>query len=165
MGKAWKGIKKGVKKVGGMLEDVYDSSAGRALTYAALAALAATGVGLMFAPAGAAAAAGGGIMGGISAGATAAGATAVTSAAIAGGTMGHQSAQAEQSMERQEAAQAQARADAYNAQREADILQKQALLASQKSLTARKSTAAQVANNLRNTSQSVLGDDEEKLGG
>lgn len=152
--KAWKGIKKGVKKVGSMLEDVYDSDIGRALTYAALgaaaiwtggAALGALGIG-----AGGAAAAGsaGGIAG-----------------TIAAGVGGYQSNQAEESYERQSAAQERARTDAYNAQREADILQKQALLASQKSLTARKSTAAQVANNLRNTSQSILGDEEEKLGG
>lgn len=161
MGKAWKGIKKGVKKVGGMLEDVYDSNIGRALIYAAVAGVATWGLGAAIGGLGGFA--GSSALTTVGAGLTSG--TAIGSAAVAGGMSGHQSVQAEESMERQEAAQAQARADAYNAQREADILQKQALLASQKSLTARKSTAAQVANNLRNTSQSVLGEDEEKLGG
>lgn len=168
MGKAWKGIKKGVKKVGGMLEDVYDSDIGRALTYAAIGVAAAWTGGAALGALGitsAGAAAGGGMAGAMAGGAAAAGGAAGLAGGLSGATMGYQSSQAEASMERQEAAQAQARTDAYNAQREADILQKQALLASQKSLTARKSTAAQVANNLRNTSQSVLGEDEEKLGG
>ena len=59
----------------------------------------------------------------------------------------------------------QAQKASEQANREAEILRKQALLASQKSITARKSAASAVANRLKNTNVSYLGGDEEKLGG
>ena len=59
----------------------------------------------------------------------------------------------------------QAQQASEQANREAEILRKQALLASQKSITARKSAASAVANRLKNTNVSYLGGDEEKLGG
>lgn len=60
-------------------------------------------------------------------------------------------------------AEARARADAEAAARESEILRKQALLASQKSMSARRAAAGAIANKLKNT-QTFLGSEEEKLG-
>lgn len=60
-------------------------------------------------------------------------------------------------------AQARAEANAAAAERESEILRKRALLASQKSMTARRAAAGAIVNKLKNTS-GYLGEDEEKLG-
>lgn len=85
-------------------------------------------------------------------------ATTTATTAASAGMSGVSSAQAEQ-------AQAQARAESQRAAREAEIMRKQALLASQKAMSARQSTAAVIANKLKNTTTGLLGDEEEKLGG
>lgn len=82
----------------------------------------------------------------------------------AASAVGYNVMQTEQNVKTKEAA-ARAKADAEEADREREILRKQALLASQKSMTARKAAAGAVSNKLKNTFQSVLGDEEEKLGG
>lgn len=174
MGKAIKKVGKAVSKtvsgVGHEVKDVYNSDLGRALTYAAVAvaavytggaALGAMGVGGLGATA---AAAGGGLTGAMAAGASAVGTAGLVAGAV-GALSGHQSYQAQVQQEKAEAAEARATAQAEAADRESEILRKQALLASQKSMTARKAAAGTVSNKLKNTSQSVLGDEEEKLGG
>lgn len=166
--KAWKSVKKGVKKVGSMAEDFYESEIGRAVTYAALAAGAIyTGGAALGAMGltGAGAAAGGGLAGAAAGGGAAAGSMGGIATAIAAGSMGSSSAQAEQAAEEQAYNQAVARQEAYQAQRESEILRKQALLASEKSMTARKAAASTVANKLKNTSGMLGDDEEEKLGG
>ena len=161
MGKVVKAVVKGVKKIGSMAEDIFDSDIGRALTYAALGAAAVYTGGAALGAAGitsAGAAAGGGLAGAAAGGSAALGAGAVAGG-ITGAALGYQSASAESAaLEQKGIRQAQQEAD-----READILRKQALLTSEKSLSSRMSTAAAVSNRLKNTS-TKLGDDEEKLG-
>jgi len=104
-----------------------------------------------------------------------AGATSATGAGIGAGTAAIASGSTylgyKQMVDVQKAAKDQARAilqaqqSSEQANREAEILRKQALLASQKSITARKAAASAVANKLKNTNVSYLGGDEEKLGG
>lgn len=93
--------------------------------------------------------------------------TAGTAAAIGGaGYLGYkQMEDAQKAAKEQSRAILQAQQASEQANREAEILRKQALLASQKSITARKSAASAVANRLKNTNVSYLGGDEEKLGG
>lgn len=91
-----------------------------------------------------------------------------TTALAAGGFAGTQYLgykQAQDAQNAQQQAQARAEANAIAAQRESEIMRKQALLASQKSMQARKSAAGAIVNKLRNTNVSLLGEDEEKLGG
>lgn len=102
---------------------------------------------------------GGAAAGGVSGSTLAMGGLAATSAL---GTIQQQQAASKMAKE-QRAAEARARADAEAAARESEILRKQALLASQKSMTARRSSAGAVANKLKNT-QTFLGNEEEKLG-
>lgn len=99
--------------------------------------------------------------------ATGAGIGAGTAAAIGGtGYLGYkQMEDAQKAAKEQSRAILQAQQASEQANREAEILRKQALLASQKSITARKSAASAVANRLKNTNVSYLGGDEEKLGG
>lgn len=164
-------IAKPFKAVGHAASSFYHSSIGRALTYAALAVAAVYTGGAALGAAGlttAGAAAGGGMAGAAAGGAAAAGGMAGIGAGIAGGMSGAQqqmSIDAANKQERQQvAAEARAQAESERAYRDSEILRKQALLASQKSMTARKATAGQIANRLRNTSQ-ALGDEEDTLGG
>ena len=119
----------------------------------------ATTAGTTAGTAGGAAAGGAAAGGGISGTTLAMGGLAAASAL---GTIQQQQAASKMAKE-QRAAEAQARADAENAARESEILRKQALLASQKSMTARRSAAGAIANKLKNT-QTYLGSNEEKLG-
>lgn len=75
----------------------------------------------------------------------------------------YQTIEAKKAAKQQAAAQARAEANAAAASRESEIMRKQALLASQKSMAARRATAGAIANKLKNTTTS-LGDEEEKLG-
>lgn len=109
---------------------------------------------------------------GAGAGATTAGATGgvSTGTALAGGSLAlsagstaYQAYEAKKAAKAQSRAQARAEANAAAAYRESEIMRKQALLASQKSMSARRATAGAIANKLKNTTTS-LGDDEEKLG-
>lgn len=85
-------------------------------------------------------------------------ATTTATTAAGAGMSGVSSAQADR-------AQAKAMAESKRAERESEIMRKQALLASQKAMSARQSTAAVIANKLKNTTTGLLGDEEEKLGG
>lgn len=134
------------------------------------AGTAATSTGAGATAAGTTAGTAGGAVGGAAAGgAAAAGGISGTTLAMGGlaaasalGTIQQQKVASKIAKE-QRAAEAQARADADAAARESEILRKQALLASQKSMTARRSAAGAIANKLKNT-QTNLGSDEEKLG-
>lgn len=83
--------------------------------------------------------------------------------ALSAGSTIYQTQQAKQAAKQQAEAQARAEANAASAARESEIMRKQALLASQKSMAARRATAGAIANKLKNTTTS-LGSDEEKLG-
>lgn len=139
---------------------------------ATAAAIAAATAGSLAGPA-AAGTAGGAAGAGAGAGATGAGAAAAgggismgTAAMLGATAMGsvkqYQSSQ--ESAKEQRAAQARAEANALAAERESEIMRKQALLSSQKSMTARRATAGAIVNKLKNTT-GYLGEDEEKLGG
>ena len=82
--------------------------------------------------------------------------------ASAYGTM-QQAKIAKEASREQAAAIAKANAAAESAARESEILRKQALLASQKSMAARRAAAGAIANKLKNT-KTFLGSEEEKLG-
>ena len=168
MGKPFKrigsSIASGLRKVGDWGEDFYDSEIGRALTYAAIAAAA------VYTGGAALGAIGAGGTGALATGATATGGaltsgTAMGVAGMAGASAGAQSAATEKAEMKQEAAEAKARHDAQVAARESEILRKQALLASEKSMTARRAQAGSISNRLRDTRGTLLGDEEEKLGG
>lgn len=147
-------LKQGFSSFNKTMTGVFGQDLGTALTYGALVAAAVY--------TGGAAAGAMGVAG--ASGAAALGSTAGMAAVGAGAYAGLSASQAQTLQEKAEKAQAQAQAQAEQAERESTILQKQALLASQKSMTARQATAAQVANKLKNTTSGVLGDEEEKLG-
>lgn len=99
----------------------------------------------------------GGAAGGLSSG------TALSLGALGASTI-YQGVQSKRMADQQAKAQARAEANALAAERESEILRKRALLASQKSMTARRATAGAIVNKLKNTT-GYLGEDEEKLGG
>ena len=161
------GFTGGLSELTGMGNDISNSSWSRytdAIGYAALAAAAPAAIGEVgfgATAAGETAAAGTTATGagiGIGAG---------TAAAIGAGTyLGYkQMEDANKAASAQQRAILQAQQASEQAARESEILRKQALLASQKSITARKAAAGAVVNRLKNTNVAYLGGDEEKLGG
>lgn len=82
---------------------------------------------------------------------------------LSGASTAYGAVQSRKAASQQAKAQARAEANAAAAERESEILRKRALLASQKSMTARRAAAGAIVNKLKNTS-GYLGEDEEKLG-